>query len=178
MQLQLQLKYNTITTTKFYNTMLKEITTIHIHFLLLYYTILNTIQPDPIPIIQYPYQRSLDPKTHAPSSVPQEMTLLERWLGLLPPRAALVDAHNNIYDTYNLIDHAYDATQFVSYGLDNIIRGMAQTQIPDFKSGVQGLLRHMDFNLMYVRYMLLIVNNFINIFFQQLYTHVYVYMFI
>lgn len=46
----------------------------------------------------------------------------------------------------SLVETSFNATGFIDTGIDNVIRGMSNTQIPDFHSGMHDAYRSVKFN--------------------------------
>jgi len=94
------------------------------------------------PLMKYPWKRVLD-ETGKPSSLPNEFSVGYRWHTLLPDKLPLVNSQNNVYKTVNVPYTAFNATGFLEAGIDDVLRGMAITSIPDFHSGTQDSYRNM-----------------------------------
>lgn len=65
-----------------------------------------------------------------------EMAIVYRFHELIIPSFPLKDAHNKTIWEKDLFESAFDAKGFVEAGLENVLRGMVSTNIPNFKSGV------------------------------------------
>jgi len=97
------------------------------------------------PLVKYPWKRVLNPHSGAPNSLPTEFAVAYRWHDLIPDNL-VVYLENNQTTNISLTQTAYNATIFKEFGLENILRGMAITDIPHFHSGVQNAYRNMKFN--------------------------------
>lgn len=53
----------------------------------------------------------------------------------------VIDAHNKVVATDTLFNSAFNTSRYLSYGADNILRGMLSADIPKFKSGVDEAYR-------------------------------------
>lgn len=100
-----------------------------------------------IGFVKYPYKRFLNPATGMPFLMPVEFSIGYRWHDILPTHMAIADKRNNIYDWVDLTETAFNATAFAHYGLADVLRGMAMTQIPDFHSGTQDNARSVKWNM-------------------------------
>lgn len=65
-----------------------------------------------------------------------EMAVVYRFHEFIIRDFPIKDALNNTIRTQNLFQTAFDSKGFVDTGIENILRGMLATHIPNFKSGV------------------------------------------
>jgi len=76
-------------------------------------------------------------KNGKPTVVSAEMAVVYRFHEFIVKSIPIKDALNETIWDQNLFDTAYNATGFVDAGLENILRGVVSTFIPNFKSGVE-----------------------------------------
>jgi len=79
--------------------------------------------------------------------MPTEFSIGYRWHDILPSHMAVADERNNIYKWVDLTETAFNGTAFAEHGLSAILRGMALSQIPDFRSGTQDNVRNVKWNM-------------------------------
>ena len=93
----------------------------------------------------YPWK--LTQKHQKPMTTSQELTIGYRFHDLLPETMNLIDERGRVFKTVPLVDTAFDAEGFVGAGLENVLRGMASSDIPNFHSGIDDSFRNVKFDL-------------------------------
>ena len=73
--------------------------------------------------------------------VSAEMALVYRFHEFIIPSFPLKDALNVTIKEQNLFDTGFNASGFIDVGLENVLRGLLSTTIPNFKSGVDEAFR-------------------------------------
>ncbi|KAH8647317.1 heme peroxidase [Xylariales sp. PMI_506] len=91
------------------------------------------------PANTYPWP--LVTKNGKPMTVSAEMAVVYRFHEFIISKFPIIDAANNTLWEQDLFNTAFDAVGFVDAGLENVLRGMVSTTIPNFKSGVDESFR-------------------------------------
>ena len=65
-----------------------------------------------------------------------EMSVLYRFHEFIISNFPILDATNNTLWVQDLFSTGFNASGFIDTGLENVLRGMVRTHIPNFKSGV------------------------------------------
>lgn len=73
--------------------------------------------------------------------VSAEMAIVYRFHEFIVPSIPIKDALNETLWEQNLFDTGFNAKGFIDAGLENVLRGMVSTHIPNFKSGVDEAFR-------------------------------------
>jgi peroxidase len=81
-----------------------------------------------------------------PVTTSQEMAIGYRFHEILPTNVPLVNETGQVNGTYNVVKTAFDSEGFIKAGLENVLRGMAAVQIPNFHTGTSDEYRNMVFN--------------------------------
>jgi peroxidase len=85
-------------------------------------------------------------KVIMPNDVPvtgtHEMAIGYRFHDFIPDSIPVIDEKNNTILTINTADTTFNAKGFLSLGLESILRGMANQEIPGFHSGVAETYRN------------------------------------
>jgi hypothetical protein len=76
-----------------------------------------------------------------PMTVSAEMAVVYRFHEFIIPGFPIKDARNRTLWEQNLFETGFDAKGFVDAGLENVVRGILSTSIPNFKSGVDEAFR-------------------------------------
>jgi peroxidase len=76
----------------------------------------------------------------------EEMTIGYRFHEILPVLVPLINKTGHTVDQCHLVKTAFDSEGFIKAGLENVLRGMAMTQIPKFHTGTSDAYRNMKFN--------------------------------
>ncbi|KAL1876874.1 hypothetical protein VTK73DRAFT_9104 [Phialemonium thermophilum] len=76
-----------------------------------------------------------------PMTISAEMAVVYRFHEFIIPSFPIVDKANTTLWQQNLFDTGFDAKGFLDAGLENILRGVLSTTIPNFKSGVDESFR-------------------------------------
>ncbi|EJD54239.1 cytochrome P450 [Auricularia subglabra TFB-10046 SS5] len=87
------------------------------------------------------YPWPLVTKGGKPMVASAEMAIVYRFHEFIIPSFPLKDADNKTIREKDLFESAFDSKGFVEAGLENILRGMVSTDIPNFKSGVDESFR-------------------------------------
>ena len=91
------------------------------------------------PANSYPWP--LVTKGGKPMVVSTEMAVVYRFHEFIISSFPIKDALNETIWEQDLFGTGFNATGFIEAGLENVIRGMAATHIPNFKSGVDEAFR-------------------------------------
>ena len=91
------------------------------------------------PVNTYPWP--LVTKKGKPMVVSAEMSVLYRFHEFIISSFPIVDAANNTLWIQDLFGTGFNASGFIDTGLENVLRGMVGTHIPNFKSGVDESFR-------------------------------------
>jgi peroxidase len=91
------------------------------------------------PANTYPWPTAT--KNGRPTVVSAEMAVVYRFHEFIINSFPLKDAHNATLWDQPLFDTGFNAEGFVGAGLENVLRGVASTFIPNFKSGVDDAFR-------------------------------------
>ncbi|KAK8102082.1 heme peroxidase [Apiospora sp. TS-2023a] len=91
------------------------------------------------PATTYPWP--LVTKGGKPMTVSVEMAVVYRFHEFIIPSFPIKDGNNETLWEQDLFATGFNSTGFVDAGLENIIRGMLATHIPNFKSGVDEAFR-------------------------------------
>ncbi|CCL99231.1 uncharacterized protein FIBRA_01246 [Fibroporia radiculosa] len=91
------------------------------------------------PVHNYPWP--LVTKGGKPMVASAEMAIVYRFHEFIIPSFPLKDAKNRTIREKDLFESAFDAKGFVEAGLENVLRGIVATNIPNFKSGVDESFR-------------------------------------
>ncbi|CCL99225.1 uncharacterized protein FIBRA_01240 [Fibroporia radiculosa] len=91
------------------------------------------------PIHSYPWP--LVTKDGKPMAASAEMAIVYRFHEFIIPSFPLKDTDNKTIYEKDLFESAFDAKGFVEAGLENILRGIVATDIPNFKSGIDEAFR-------------------------------------
>jgi peroxidase len=97
----------------------------------------NVLQINPANTYPWP----LVTKGGKPMTVSAEMAVVYRFHEFIIKTFPIKDALNETIWDQNLFATGFNATGFIDAGLDNILRGIASTHIPNFKSGVEETFR-------------------------------------
>ena len=73
--------------------------------------------------------------------VSAEMSVLYRFHEFIISSFPITDAANNTLWEQDLFSTGFNASGFIDAGLENVLRGMVGTHIPNFKSGVDESFR-------------------------------------
>jgi hypothetical protein len=91
------------------------------------------------PAMKYPWP--LVTKKGRPIVVSNEMGVVYRFHEFIIPHLPIKDANNVTIRNQDLFSTGFNATGFVDTGLENVLRGMTASAIPNFKSGVDETFR-------------------------------------
>ena len=91
------------------------------------------------PFNTYPWP--LVTKKGKPMVVSAEMSVLYPFHEFITSGFPIVDAANNTLWIQDLFGTGFNASGFIDTGLENVLRGMVGTHIPNFKSGVDESFR-------------------------------------
>ncbi|KAI0437232.1 heme peroxidase, partial [Xylaria telfairii] len=91
------------------------------------------------PANTYPWP--LVTKGGRPMVASAEMAIVYRFHEFIIPTIPIKDAKNNTLWDQKLFDTGFNASGFIDVGLENILRGMANSNIPNFKSGIDESFR-------------------------------------
>ncbi|TAQ91302.1 hypothetical protein B7494_g374 [Chlorociboria aeruginascens] len=91
------------------------------------------------PANSYPWP--LVTKNGKPMTVSAEMAVVYRFHEFIIKSFPIKDATNQTIWEQDLYDTGFNATGFIDAGLENILRGITSTHIPNFKSGVEESFR-------------------------------------
>ncbi len=91
------------------------------------------------PANTYPWP--LVTKKGKPMVVSAEMSVLYRFHEFIISSFPITDAANNTLWEQDLFSTGFNASGFIDAGLENVLRGMVGTHIPNFKSGVDESFR-------------------------------------
>jgi hypothetical protein len=91
------------------------------------------------PATVYPWP--LVTRSGKPITISAEMAVVYRFHEFIIPNFPLKDAKNETLWDQNLFDTGFDASGFIDAGLENVVRGILATTIPNFKSGVDESFR-------------------------------------
>jgi cytochrome P450 len=98
----------------------------------------NELQINPANTYPWP----LVTKAGKPMVVSAEMAVVYRFHEFIIPSFPIKDAKNNTIWEQDLFGTGFNATGFVDAGLENVLRGMVGSTIPNFKSGVDDAFRN------------------------------------
>ena len=73
--------------------------------------------------------------------VSAEMAIVYRFHEFIIPSFPLKDASNNTISEQDLFSTGFNSAGFINAGLENVLRGMVATHIPNFKSGIDEAFR-------------------------------------
>lgn len=91
------------------------------------------------PAATYPWP--LVTKNNRPMVVSAEMAIVYRFHEFIIPSFPVKDAANETLWEQNVFETGFDAEGFIDAGVENVLRGMVATHIPNFKSGVDESFR-------------------------------------
>ncbi|KAL1893313.1 hypothetical protein Sste5346_006490 [Sporothrix stenoceras] len=91
------------------------------------------------PANTYPWPLAM--KAGRPTVVSAEMAVVYRFHEFIVNEFPIVDAAGTTLHNQSLFDTGFDAKGFIGAGLENILRGVVSTTIPNFKSGVDESFR-------------------------------------
>ncbi|KJR82079.1 uncharacterized protein SPSK_02952 [Sporothrix schenckii 1099-18] len=91
------------------------------------------------PANTYPWPLAM--KAGRPTVVSAEMAVVYRFHEFIINEFPIVDAGGTTLHNQSLFDTGFDAKGFIGAGLENILRGVVSTTIPNFKSGVDESFR-------------------------------------
>ena len=91
------------------------------------------------PANSYPWP--LVTKNGKPMTVSAEMAVVYRFHEFIISSFPIKDAANNTLWEQDLFGTGFNASGFIDTGLENVLRGMASSHIPNFKSGVDEAFR-------------------------------------
>ncbi|CAK7199907.1 hypothetical protein SEUCBS139899_002594 [Sporothrix eucalyptigena] len=91
------------------------------------------------PANTYPWPLAM--KHGRPTVVSAEMAVVYRFHEFIINTFPIVDAAGSTLHNQSLFDTGFDANGFIGAGLENILRGVVSTTIPNFKSGVDESFR-------------------------------------
>ena len=91
------------------------------------------------PANTYPWP--LVTKAGKPMVVSAEMAIVYRFHEFIIKSFPIKDALNDTIWDQDLFDTGFNATGFIDAGLENVLRGLTATSIPNFKSGVDEAFR-------------------------------------
>lgn len=87
------------------------------------------------------YPWPLVTKNGRPMTVSAEMAVVYRFHEFIIPSFPIKDATNETIWEQDLFDTGFNASGFIDTGLDNVLRGVVASHIPNFKSGVDEAFR-------------------------------------
>ena len=82
------------------------------------------------------YPWPLVTKSGRPMVVSAEMAVVYRFHEFIIPEFPIKDNENQTIRNQSVFESAFNSQGFIDTGLDNILRGVVGTHIPNFKSGV------------------------------------------
>ncbi|KAJ6569058.1 heme peroxidase [Mycena capillaripes] len=91
------------------------------------------------PLHTYPWP--LVTRDDRPMVTSAEMSVIYRFHEFIINNFNVIDAHNKVVVSDTLFNSAFNTSRYLSYGADNILRGMLSADIPKFKSGVDEAYR-------------------------------------